>query len=42
MAEKSGYNVILSNDDKEAISVYKSDLSIDLILTDIQMPILVI
>ena len=38
--EKSGYNVILSNDGKEAISVYKSDSSIDLILMDIQMPVL--
>ena len=38
--EKSGYNVIVSNDGKEAISVYKSDSSIDFILMDIQMPVL--
>ena len=40
MLEKSGYNVILSNDGKEAISIYRSDPSIDLILMDIEMPVL--
>ena len=38
--ERSGYSVVLSNDGKEAVSLYKSDTSIDLILMDIQMPVL--
>ena len=38
--EKSGYSVVISNDGKDAISVYNSDPSIDLILMDIQMPVL--
>ncbi|MGA1868422.1 MAG: PAS domain S-box protein [bacterium] len=38
--EKSGYNVVVSNDGQEAISLYKSNPSIDLILMDVQMPVL--
>ncbi|MGA1826395.1 MAG: ATP-binding protein [bacterium] len=38
--EKSGFTVATSNNGKEAIALYKSDPTIDLILMDIQMPVL--
>ena len=38
--ERAGYNVVVTNDGKEAISIYKTDASIDLILMDMQMPVL--
>ncbi|MGA1869705.1 MAG: ATP-binding protein [bacterium] len=38
--EKAGYHVLLTNDGKEAISIYKTDETLDLILMDIQMPVL--
>ncbi|MGA1869941.1 MAG: ATP-binding protein [bacterium] len=38
--ERAGYNVVVTNDGKEAISIYKTDASIDLILMDMQMPVI--
>ncbi|MGA1823062.1 MAG: response regulator [bacterium] len=38
--ERAGYHVITTNDGKDAISLYKTDSSIDLILMDVQMPVL--
>ncbi|MGA1824287.1 MAG: PAS domain S-box protein [bacterium] len=38
--EREGYTVMVTNDGKETISLYKTDPSIDVILMDIQMPVL--
>ncbi len=38
--EKFGYTVIAADDGREAVSKFKSDPDIDLILMDIQMPVL--
>ncbi|MBN8696889.1 MAG: response regulator [Bacteroidetes bacterium] len=38
--EKAGYRVITANNGKEAVDLFESDLSIRLIIMDIQMPVL--
>ncbi|MGA1870412.1 MAG: ATP-binding protein [bacterium] len=38
--EKAGFNVLIANDGQETVALYASNPSIDLILLDIQMPIL--
>ncbi|MFC2140322.1 ATP-binding protein, partial [Candidatus Auribacterota bacterium] len=38
--EGTNYNVLVANDGREAVSIYKCEPSLDLIIMDIQMPIL--
>lgn len=40
LLENFGYRVVTANNGQEAVEIYGSDTSIDLILMDIEMPIL--